>query len=304
MSKVDVAICVFGKPYQTAVTLASLLDKCGQHVGRVFIQEEKYQPWGDQVDYIRDVFPDQDIHTYTPPKFVDTFWLSEMPLGRDRSTLESVRYQGAWERSEADFLFVTHNDSMFHGDTIGQMLDAMGDEYTGAGIVGQCWNCPMNYAGVCSSERHEDFNPTYEEAIAIIRAHPAPRMREEHIDRERPMPVAECRLGEFACLISLKKTRHLVMPIGPVVPFGWFTHDTGVEWFRQMRLRGHRFKSMAPGYKHSPFIASGNGHSSLDDRALYRRGENAARFWLGMHYPEAHARIEALRAQRGLPVPA
>ena len=303
MSKVDVAMCVFGKPYQTVATLASLLDRSGQHIGRVFIQEEKYQPWGDRVDYIKDVFPEWDVDTYIPPKFVDTFWLSETPLGRDGTTLGSVRYQDAWERSEADFLFVTHNDGLFKGDTIGQMLEAMGDEYSGAGIVGQCWNCPMNFAGVCNGDRHEGFNPTYDEAIALIRAHPGPRMREEFIDIEHPMPVSECRLGEFACLISLRKTKHLVMPLGPVVPFGWFTHDIGVEWFRQMRLRGHRFRNMAPDYQHSPFLNNGNGSIALDDHAHYLRGENAARFWLGLHYPVAHARIEALRKDRKLPVP-
>jgi hypothetical protein len=303
MSEVDVAICVYGKPYQTSATLASLLDKSGRHIGRIFIQEEKIQPYGERVNYIRDVFPDQDIRVYIPPKHVDTFWIAEPQLASSEEVRKSIRYQVAWEETQADFLFVTHNDCLYYGDTIGQMRTAMGDEYIGAGIVGQCWNCPMNYAGLCSGDSHEAFNPSYEEVIDIITTHPGPRMRAEFIDRERPMPITECRLGEFGCLINVKKTKPLVCPLGPVVPFGWFTHDTGVEWFRQMRLRGHRFKNMAPDLHHSPFLNTGNGNSALGDWALYQRAENAARFWLGMHYPYVHTRIEELRAQLGLAAP-
>jgi hypothetical protein len=294
---------MYGKPYQTVVTLASLLDHCGQHIDRIFIQEEKNQPYGDRVDYIKHVFPDRDIYTYVPPKHLDTLWLSEAPLHYDEVVRLSVRYQLAWEMSDKDFLFVTHNDCIYYGDTIGKMMNAMGAEYTGAGIVGQCWNCPMKYADLCDGRRHEAFNPSYDEAIDIIRRHPGPRIREEFIDREQPMPITECRLGEFACLISLQKAKPLVRPIGPVVPFGWFTHDTGVEWFRQMRLRGHRFVHTAPDVHHSPFLSNGGGDAGIRDVSLYRRGENAARFWLGMHYPEAHRRIEALRAERSLQTP-
>jgi hypothetical protein len=225
---VDVAICVYGKPYQTAATIASLLDHCGQHIGRIFIQEEKQQPNGDRVDYIKDVFPDRDVYQYVPPTFLSTFWLAEPNLDLYESIRQSVRYQIAWEKSEEDYLFICHNDVVYSGDTIGQMMAAIGDEFTGAGIVGQCWNCPANFAGVCNGYEHEAFNPTYEEVLDLIAKHPSPRTRPEFVDREQPMPLLECRLSEFACLINLEKARPLVRPLGTVVPFGWFTHDTGV----------------------------------------------------------------------------
>jgi hypothetical protein len=303
MPNVDVAICVYGKPYQTVATLASLFHHCGQHIGRVFIQEEKQQPFREQVDYIRDVFPEKDIYQYIPPGFLSTFWLAEPNLYLYESIRRSIRYQIAWEMSESNYLFISHNDVLFSGDTIGQMMAAMGDEYTGAGIVGQCWNCPANYASLCSGDHHETFNPTYDETIELLRAYPSPRLRPEFVDREQPMPLLECRLGEFACLINLKKSRPLVRPVGSVVPFGWYTHDTGVEWFRQMRLRGHRFKNIAPDFKHAPFLRTGNGNDALNNSDIYQQGENAARFWLGFHYPDDHARLESLRKERGMPVP-
>jgi len=293
--KVDVALCVYGKPFQTAVTIASLLKESGQHIGRIFIQEEKYQPYGENVKYLRWCFPEADILQFVPRRYVEMFWLAEEPLSWDNDLRRSVRYQYAWESTDKDFLFVTHNDCLFSEDIIGKMLEAVADEYSGAGIVGQCWNCPFHSAGLCDGDKHESFNPSYDEAVALIRSNHSARMKPEQIDREQPMPVPECRLGEFACLINLKKTRDLVMPRGRVVPFGWFTHDTGVKWFREMRLLGHRFLHMAPGLKHAPFSPNGNGNSALQEKALYLASEQGAKEWLSQHYPDLCNRVEVYR---------
>ena len=45
-AKVDIAINVYGKPFQTALAIRSLLKYSGDHVGRFFINLEKKQPFG------------------------------------------------------------------------------------------------------------------------------------------------------------------------------------------------------------------------------------------------------------------
>jgi len=41
IKNVDVAINVYGKPYQTALTIQSLLKYSGNHIGKIFLILEK-----------------------------------------------------------------------------------------------------------------------------------------------------------------------------------------------------------------------------------------------------------------------
>ena len=44
MGQVDVAICVYSKPYSTAVTLASLIEHSRQHIGGCLFNRKKNRP--------------------------------------------------------------------------------------------------------------------------------------------------------------------------------------------------------------------------------------------------------------------
>ena len=47
--KIDVAMNIFAKPYQTALSVLSLLKHSGRHVGNVWLQ---FEPYGSQYDIV------------------------------------------------------------------------------------------------------------------------------------------------------------------------------------------------------------------------------------------------------------
>jgi hypothetical protein len=291
--KVDVAISVFGKPYQTAVTLASLLQNSGQHIDTIYFQQEKKSADDDQIGAVLRCFPEVDIVHFRSP--VSLGWAST-----DKSRLKyeayrlSVRYQYAWETTDKDFLFLVHNDCLFTSDIVGGMLARLEDRvFAGVGMIGQCWNCPAFSARVCNGDIYESYKPSHEEAVAVVRNHPAPRTPPEMIDPVSPMPLPECRLNEFGCLIDIATLRQLVVPQGEIDPIGALGTDTGTAWFRKLVLRGYRFLNWYEGMIHSPFSQNANGHAANFNRDLYDGAEARARDYLEQNHAAVFAALTA-----------
>jgi hypothetical protein len=298
MSKADVVISAYGKPFNTAVTIASLLKHSSEHIGRIFVQSERSQPHGEVFQYFRRCFPDQEIVQYTPSVHIGYSPMSHADLNRikeDKDFRRSLRYQLAWEDSSEDFIFISHNDCLYESDIIGEFIRVAGGGYLGVGGIGQCWNCSANYAGVCDGDRHDTFLPTYEEAIEIVKTFPGPRTAPEAIVRNAPMPFPECRLNEFACLIDLRKARPLTLPYGRSWPFGTLSMDIGLLWFKEMRLRGERFRNFWGNFRHAPFSGRGNGHEAVASSDEYERQEEGARLYLRQNYPHVFDRVDVLR---------
>ncbi len=174
MSLVDVAICAYGKPFQTATTLASLLSVSGDCIDRIYMQEEAHQPEGPSVGLVPGCFPEQTFVHYRPAHFTGTRVVARDEL-TDEAFRLSLRYQLAWEQTDKRYLFITHNDCLFEGNIVRSMIERLeGTDYTGVGIVGQCWNCPANYSGQCYGDRYESFKPSYDDAIRIVHEFPIP----------------------------------------------------------------------------------------------------------------------------------
>jgi hypothetical protein len=281
---VDVAICAYGKPYQTAITLASLLQHSGQHIDKIYFQEERQQPFEEEVLSVIECFRDKNIIPYKPAHHIGINFTDKQRFGED-AYRRSIRYQHAWEESDKRFLFLTHNDCLFTSDIVGGMLRRLEDRtYAGVGRVGQCWNCPAYSAGVCDGDTYASYRPDYAEAAAIVQNYPSPRTFIEGIDRENPMPFPECRLNEFACLINLEMVRNLVCPIGEIEPVGTLSLDTGTDWFRKLNLKGYRFLNWYEGMIHAWCSEGANGLSADNDVATYRRNETNAKEYLNRYH--------------------
>jgi hypothetical protein len=286
--RVDVAVSVYGKPYHTAVTLASLLRHCGQHIDKIYFHEEIEQPYGDEVSWILNGFSDCNITRYRSKYFLG-YSPAEHERLPDQDYRHSIRYQYAWENTDKRFLFVMHNDCVFDSDIIGGMLERLDDNvFAGAGQIGQCWNCPASFAQLCDGDRYEQFRPDYETVLQLIRDYPSPRTTAEAIDAASPTPLPECRLNEFACLINVDMLRHDVMPAGNTVPFGMMGFDTGTEWFKSLTLQGYRFLNWHRGLTHSPFSSRSNGHDADSSRDEYESGEHRAKQFLSEYYPTVY----------------
>ncbi len=287
--KVDVAVAVHGKPWQTASTLFSLLEHSGRHIDKIWFHEEPKHVNNDGVDFVLPWFADKLVH-FKPPLFLGYEKLTPTIMRRVRNDPDyrrSIRYQIPFEDTEKRFLLFCHNDTFFTGDVVGEMLKRLENSpYVGIGMIGQCWNCPAHAAGVCDGARHESFNPSYSEAIALVKKYPMPRTRASHFSRWKRNFMPECRLNEFACMLDLDKCRPLVFPKGDVAPLGLFAEDTGTKFFQDMRRRGERFLHYPEHFHHGRFApnASGNAleHASQIDN--YRLAEELAKQYCLEHY--------------------
>jgi hypothetical protein len=208
-----------------------------------------------------------------------------MEKGRisDEDFRRSIRYQRAWEDTDKDFLFIMHNDCLFTSDIIGGMLDILNTQpYVGVGRVGQCWNCPANHAKVCNGDLHESYNPSYSEVVELINMYPSPRTTLDRIDPTSPMPLPECRLNEFGCMINVGRLRHLVSPHGDIPPFGMMALDIGTDWYRALVCRGFRFLNWYEGMQHG--WCGGSGHPSDTKEEIYFLFEEKAKQYLQENY--------------------
>jgi hypothetical protein len=287
--KVDVAVHVYGKPKQTAVTLLSLLQHSGHWIDRIWFVTEREQPYGARFDGLLEVLHDR-LERFTP-----AYWLGVEPVRgtwkyRFRSYRYSVRYQYAWERSQKDHLFITHNDVLYTGDIVGALLERSPGRIA-VGHIGQCWNCPAHAAGKCGSTSFMDYRPTYEEVMRLARAHGAPRAAHypRAMDTRAPWPLPECRMNEWAALIDLRIAKPITLPHGKAIPFGALHGlDIGTQWFHDVINGGcsvaHVDLSLYA--QHAWASDTGGGHAALADRSVYHRQEQKAADHLALHYPQ------------------
>jgi hypothetical protein len=278
--KVDVAINVYGKPLQTAVTLFSLMKHSGRHIDRIFFIQEKKQPPGADFELIFETLGDRlDVHV--PRYFLWTYPLKFFrPLLRLKGFRQSLRYQYAWEKTDKNYLFITHNDVLYQNDVVGYFLENL-EGHIAAGQVGMCWSCSARVADLCSGERYLAFRPSVAQYAELTRRFPETRAKihKRFAHKGRAWPLPECRLNEWACLINMKLARPLTMPQGDILPFGAMMLDIGTEWFFQVHQRGYTVKHLdLSGYAHHAWTTTdASGHRVLFDRNAYDHGEDAAR---------------------------
>lgn len=243
MKQVDVVINVYGKPWQTLCSLKSLLKHSGEHIDKIYFIEEKNQPYNDDVKWVLKEF--ENIIHYIPTTYVftpGTNAFGDLIIPENRY---NFRYQYGIENSDKKYVFIMHNDILFTGDIVGEMLNEIND-CAGIGLIGQCWNCPAFSANLCGGDRYEKYNPTYSEIIDLCKTHVPSRYTQftSLISQIQPMPLPECRLNEFACLVNTEIAIKESFPNGDSTFFGSYDIlDLGDAWFRQLVLKGYRFKN-------------------------------------------------------------
>ena len=266
-NKIDVCINVYGKPWQTLCTLKSLIKHSGQHIDKIYFIKEKKQPYDESIDWVCKYF--DNIIIYEPESYV---FLHFNPIKNQHFKISDIRYQHGVENSDKKFIFITHNDVLYTGDIIGEMLEQIGDS-VGIGEIGQCWNCPAKANGLCSGEKFNGWEPTYDEVISLL---PHNRTNVQNVDKHNPKPLPECRLNEWSCLINRELSNKETYPIGDTPPFGSVGLDTGTLWFKSMYLKGYKFIDYRENYIHG-YWANKAGHPTLQNKSLYDDAEKNAK---------------------------
>jgi hypothetical protein len=91
------------------------------------------------------------------------------------------------------------------------------------------------------------------------------------------MPLPECRLNEWACLINREKIQHEVVPIGTTDPFGTIIGiDTATSWFRDLILKGYQFKNIDIYQYCRHGWGKYSGHETICNSDYYTKAEDEA----------------------------
>lgn len=280
---VDVALNFYGKPFQTIVTLRSLLEHSGQHIAKIWITHEREQPFGASIDPVLRYVDFQDVEVFEPNHFLGTRAAALEETRNDAALRQAIRCQYALESTTSDYIFLTHNDMLYSGDVIGGLVDLVdGERVAGVGLIGQCWNCPAHTAGLCGHSMFPDYRPSADEIRSLYAQYPSPRPEGVYlVDDINPWPLPECRLNEFACLLNMSSYRNETLPWGEAVPFGAYTNgmDVGNAWFRHMALQGYSFTNHydAGVLQHAWASEANAGNPSLSNADMYQAEEERAR---------------------------
>jgi hypothetical protein len=271
MNKVDVIINVYGKPWQTLSTLKSLLKHSKQHIDKIFLIKEKQQPNNENVTWIYDYF--DNLIVYEPNTY--SFISSSIDYKNENDRFK-VRYQYGFEKSDKKFVFVTHNDVLYTGDIIGDMLNLIGENLS-IGQIGQCWNCPAKSNNLCSGEIFNEVDISYD--VLYTLSYPHVRTQISMIDKNNPKPLPECRMNEWSCLINREIVMKECKPLGDVSLFGEYGLDLGTKWFREMYLKGYKFIDYRKNFIHC-FWSDSSGYDTQRNIDKYKKSElNAANYY-------------------------
>jgi hypothetical protein len=276
LERIDVCINVYGKPWQTLCTLKSLIKHSGQHIDKIYLIKERDQPYNEDIDFIFKFL--KNLTVFTPTRY--EFWSTETDL-TDEKQRYTIRYQYGIEKSDKKYIFLTHNDVLYTGDILSEML-GKAEGMIGVGQIGQCWNCPANHTGTCSGEKFYDWQPTYDEVMSLPL--PFSRTTKDLIDTKFPKPLPECRLNEWACLLNREmlineqnyQDRNSIFGMANKV-------DIGCSWFKSMTIKNYRFAHYNQRFDHG-FWAKNAGHVTLIDENLYRASEKVAKKYFHTHF--------------------
>lgn len=303
-TSVDVCMQVFGKAWQTALALLTLDKYMGPDINKVFFVIEAVQPKKDPTNLavLDGLIPNMETVCLST-------WLGFEPMDpakiSERAYRENLRYQYAFEHTNAEYLMLLHNDVIFKKNIIQPFLDNIGD-HIAIGEIGQCWNCPakrddiarsLNLNGIgapCRREEYDKFQCDFEQLkqayeYARKKAYPLRHKAEKGLTEEyrlNPWPFPECRVNEWCCLLDMRKARKATIPLGSGRPFGAYIegHDLGSAWFRDMHRLGFSAKHMDM----AKYVIHHMGHKALFNPRLYRENEMKAAKIIYKSFPKAY----------------
>lgn len=279
-NSVDVALHVYGKPLMTAVAISSLLEKSGKWINKIYLVPERQQPYNSDFKFIKNHFGDK-VELYRPWFYNGLKRAREQFFFFDRYRW-SVRYQYAFEKSTAKYLFMIHNDMLFHDDILELYLNQIqSGGFAGVGPIGMCWNCPASYAKLCSADSYDQYRPSENEINEIKEKYPAPRKEiyDYFRDGRELWPLPECRLNEWAALVDREQVAPYSWPLEKEVMFGQMDLDIAVRWFHFLNNKGLRFKNVPlDGYATHVWTGkegeANSGVDTLSNKELYFRAED------------------------------
>ena len=280
MEKVDVVLNIFGKPWQTIVTIKTLLKYSSKYIDKIyFIIEDDII--NKDIKWIIREFNYDNIICYTPKYSLKLGITDIEKCKNDIDYLYSLRYEYGLKNTDKKYILVIHNDVLFTSDVIMPFINNIKDGF-GIGEIGQCWNCSLFYDHICDHDKFIHNNLPYNIILDSVNKYPNLRMflNKRYIDINYTKVLPECRLNEWCVLIDAEKYKKFVIPNGTVSPLGgYFKVDTGTAWFEDMYRMGFEAVnySMYKHIMHGFFSTNDNGNSSLSNIDEFNKEEELAK---------------------------
>jgi hypothetical protein len=275
-SRIDVIVQSYGKGQQLRCTLKSLMLHSKQWIDKIYFIEEQKAPFNDSCEWVKDYF--DNIIYHKPNKYVNPYSVPYYQVPE-----ECIRYKWAIDRSDKNWVFVTHNDVLYTGDVIGNMLNEIkkwklnnpNNRVVACAQLHQCWNCPA--LEICGGgEKWELWNPSFEDIKKLKLPHIRTRLDNLHPTVPKLMP--ECRVNEWAALID----RNACIE-EKSCNFGDFTEDSTVAWFRAMHLKGYKFIDYRKDFHHA-YWANMGGFQVQQKEQVYIDSEQKAKEYFEEHF--------------------
>ena len=274
--KVDVAVQSYKKPESLLYALMSLKKYSAQHINNIFINDDST----DSLEELEKIFLNEKVTSYFAPskiflrkntirvgywpRYVKGYWPSGItPLRmayvigksylKNRHVLltrQDVRYQFAFDNAETKYLYVIHDDIIFHEDTLGLYLkEAEENQLDVVGDMGQCWRCCYNK--VCTPEKISQG------------CYPSNKWPVGKYNKKQGLNHLACRINEWSALVKVETEREIVDKYR--VFFGNYEDDGDIAayWFKMIVTKGYKFKDPLPSEElRSKYYTHGwNGHS-------------------------------------------
>lgn len=280
MEKVDVVLNIFGKPWQTIVTIKSLLKYSSEYIDKIYFIIEN-NVINEDIKWIIDEINYNNIICYTPKYSLGLMITNLEECKNNIYYLNSLRYEYGLKNTDKKYILVIHNDVLFISDIIMSFIDNIKHGF-GIGEIGQCWNCPLFCDNLCSHDKFMHNDLSYDIILNSVNKYPNSRtyLNKHYIDINYTKILPECRLNEWCTLIDAEKYKNFVIPNGNVRPLGgYFKMDIGDAWFEDMYRLG--FEAINYNIKkstiHGYFSEEGNGNASLSNIEYYNNEEKLAK---------------------------
>ncbi len=283
--KVDVGMMVFGKPYQTAISLHTLYQHSKQHIGKIYVTLEKKHVFNDETQLLKSLLKDLPIEYNVSKRYIGGADLSAKTIKQYLKFLipsyrKSIKYQYIWEKTDAPYLLLLHNDMLFMGDILAFFKQEIGGDIA-VGSIGQCWNCPA-FEVHCNNHNYFEFRPNATEIADMYKDWKNDRAVKQGMvgEDKEGWPLPECRLNEYAVMFDMKQCKKMVFPFGSVRPFGIHNNlDFGIPWFRDISQKGYKLKHTSYWHlaEHGWCSNHAGGTVSLSNQSLYEKEEAIAK---------------------------
>lgn len=257
--KIDVAVQSYKKPESLIYTLLTLKKYCGNHIDRIYIQDdcsgnrtiEKYTS-----SKFQEAMSPIAIEVYENAQNCSIYYYEQKAAKKLHNKVfyllyqlrnitpkiierEDVRYQHAIDTTDKNYLMLIHDDIEFTGDVIQLYLDNITDSTAIIGDLGQCWRCPLSSR--CNPQLINNGIYPKHSCWPITYCFDSLKNISKYKFEKRA-----CRINEWCCLINVEIAKKLAKDS---IFFGAYEDlgDIGAYWFDEIIKRGYSFNDpLAP----------------------------------------------------------